>query len=156
MPSDHRTIAGLRQLLSEAGDLCRHAEDRHAEERLLEEPEKNAIQHLYGQVTADARIAFDFRGSLARRLRNWLRRAEQTVRTAKTNSDIVGNPASADLLNQLRHLVDVANAATLRRSQSHHTWTAFRSAVDGRTGASGPHRGDADIDHARSAGRVAA
>jgi hypothetical protein len=152
MPSDHRTVAGLRQLLAEAEELCR----QHAEERFLEEPDKLAMQHLYGRVTANARIAFAFRGSLARRVRNWLRRAQQTVMTAKTNADIVGNPASADLLDQLRHLVDVTNAAVLRRSQSHQTWAAFRSAVAGRTGASGPHCGDADIGHARSAGRVAA
>ena len=151
MPSDHRTVAGLRQLLSEAGELC-----RHAEERFLEEPEKIAIQHRYGQVTANARIAFAFGGSLATRIRNWLRRAEQTVKIAKTNADIVGNPTSAELLNQLRYLVDVANAAILRRSRNHHTWAAFRSAADGRTGASGHHRGDGDIDHARSAGRVEA
>ena len=88
---------------------------------LLEEPEKRAIQRLYGPVTADARIAFAFRGALSGRIRNWLRRAEQTLKTMKANTDIVGNATSADLANRLRHLVDVRERGMLRRSRSHHT-----------------------------------
>ena len=82
MPVDHRTAAGVRQLLSEAGELCWHAEGL-----LLEEPEKRAIQRLYGPATADARIAFAFRGALSGRIRNWLRRAEQTLKTMKANTE---------------------------------------------------------------------
>jgi hypothetical protein len=151
MPVDHRTAAGVRQLLSEAGELCRHAEGL-----LLEEPEKLAIQRLYGPATADARIAFAFRGALSGPIRNWLRRAEQMLRTMKANSDIVGTAASTDLPNQLRHLVDCANAAMLTRSRSHHMWAAFHSAADGKTGASGPSRDDTDTEHVRGPGRVRA
>ncbi len=151
MPVDHRTAAGVRQLLSEAGELCWHAEGL-----LLEEPEKRTIQRLYGPATADARIAFAFRGALSGRIRNWLRRAEQTLKTMKANTDIVGNATSEDLANRLRHLVDCANAAMLRRSRSHHLWAAFHSAVDDETGASGPCRDDTDTHRTRGAGRVEA
>ena len=97
-----------------------------------------AIQRLYGPATADARIAFAFRGALSGPIRNWLRRAEQMLRTMKANTDIVGNAASSDLANRLRHLVDCANAAMLRRSRSHHLWAAFHSAVDDEDRRVGP------------------
>jgi hypothetical protein len=111
MPSDRRTIAGLRQLLSEARELC-----RHAEERLLGEPEKIAIQHLYGQVTADARIAFDFRGSLARRPSNGSG-APSRRSDCEDELDIV-NPASADL--SITDTCDVASRDLRRLLEPPH------------------------------------
>ena len=137
-PIDHRPIADLQQLLTEVGKLC-----RHAAELPLEEPEKIALQRLYGEVTADAQVAFAFQGTLSRTIRNWLRRAGLVVTAAKTNTAVAGDATATDLLDQLRHIVDVGNVAILRRSQSARTWAEFRSAVDRST----PHRSLRQPDH---------
>jgi len=124
-------VISLRRLLSEARDLSRRAQASN-----LEAVQQIAIQRLYGEVTARTRVAFAFQGVLAREIRNWIRRAESAVRAA-IEGDSAGSTPNADLLAQLRYLIDSANVAILRSSSSHHARSVFCSTAD-RTEQSAP------------------
>jgi hypothetical protein len=124
MRSGRRADAIFRQLLSEAGDLCRQAEALH-----LERAETIALQRYYGQITPITRISFAFRGDMSRKIRDWLRRAELAVRTAATDSDVTSGTSGVVLINRLRGLIDAANVAVIRRSKSPATWAVFHAMV---------------------------
>jgi len=131
VPTDHQTVISLRRLLSEARDLSGRAQASN-----LESVQQIAIQRLCGEVTAGTRVAFAFRGALAREIRNWIRRAESAIRAA-IEDDSAGSTPNADLIARLRYLIDSANVAILRSSSSHHEWSVFCSTAD-RTEQSAP------------------
>jgi hypothetical protein len=143
MPTGHRAAATLRQLLSEARDLC-----GEAQELSLGDAEQVALQRKYGEVTAITRISFAFRGSPGRKIRSWLRRADFAVRMATTHRGVSGNSQEVDLLNQLRRLIDAANVAVISRSKSPAKWAIFYSMLcqtsdrprESNSGIIGTHR----------------
>ncbi len=123
MATEQQALTSLRRLIDEASDLCRRAQDLR-----LGEAEKNDLQRRFGAITAGTTVSFAFQGVLRRPVRDWLQRAESAIMATTRRSDVATNVTCQDLLRQLRHLVDTANAAVLRRSRSHETWTIFYSA----------------------------
>ena len=124
-PTNHQTVASLCQLLSEARDLSRRAQDLD-----LKGVEPVTRQRWHSDGTAATSVSLAFQGSLARETRKWLRRAELAARMTKTDRGVIDDPLTTDLLNQLRPLIDTANAAILRRSKNSCGWERFCSAAD--------------------------
>jgi hypothetical protein len=117
-------LANPLQLALEAGHLSKRAKemDPTASERL-------AIQRLYGRVTACTRVSFAFQSVLASEVRDWLRRTEMVAKAMAGR----GHPISsrdADLLGQMRRLIDSANVAVMRGLTSHDAWPDFCAVAD--------------------------
>jgi len=114
MPNHHQTLARLDLLVSEACDLC----DRASAAR--------------GGAASDpeAAVPFAFQTVLGREVRKWLHRAEAGIRTVKPDADKQCGQRAVEL----RRLVDNANVAVLKRSESGEAWNAFyRSTRDIRS-----------------------
>src|SRR5437016_2881384 len=102
MPGHHRTLAQLDVLVSEARELCARAQGaRLADERRA-------------ALDPGAVIHYAFQTVLVRQVRDWMHRAEKTVRTVKGSGDTI----CGERANELRRLVDTANVAMLKRSDS--------------------------------------
>jgi hypothetical protein len=103
MPTHHQTLARLDLLVAEARDLCSRAQDVRP-------------------GVPDAAIPLAFRTVLGRQVRDWMLRAERMVRTVKPDGDtLCGQRAS-----EVRRLVDAANVAMMKRSDSGESWNAFQ------------------------------
>jgi len=107
MSGHNQLLARLDLLISEASDLCDRAE---------------AVDDARtGALGPEAMIPFAFRTVLHRRVLDWMHRSESVVREVKSAGDtICGERAS-----ELRGLIDTANVATMKRSDSGDSWNAF-------------------------------
>lgn len=102
MANHHQTLTRLDHLLGEARDLCSRAGE-------------------FRPADADAAVPVAFQTTLGRQVRDWMSRAETMVRTVKPDSDkLCGRRAS-----ELRRLIDVANVAMMKRSESGQSWHSF-------------------------------
>jgi hypothetical protein len=88
--------------MAEALELCERAEDLYPDD-------------------PDGAIAGVFQTVLARPTRDWIRRAEALVRTVRSGTDTVCGARASEL----RRLIDNANVAMMRHSESREAWTAF-------------------------------
>ena len=113
MPVHQQTLARLDLLVAEARDLCARARDVRPADPL----------------DPDAVIPIAFQTVLGRQVRDWMHRAEMMVRTVKRDGDTL----CGDRANELRRLIDAANVAILKRSDSRESWNAFyRTARESR------------------------
>jgi hypothetical protein len=109
MFGSRRNALSLDGLLTEASELCARAERVGRETDRLNE------------AGPEAAVPVAFEGTLAREIRGWLRRAEDTVVSVKTDGDASGREGS----NELRRLIDCANVAVLKRSAAPAAWVLF-------------------------------
>ena len=102
-------LARLDRLVAEASDLCAQAR-------------RVGLDEARG-TTLDAGedVAVAFQTVLGKRVRDWIQRAEATVRTVQPSADtLCGGRA-----RELRQLIDSANVAMMRRSAGRESWNAF-------------------------------
>jgi hypothetical protein len=101
-----RLLARLDRSVVEARELCNRTQDMSPDD-------------------PDGAIADAFQTTLAQPAREWLRRAESLVATARTGSDTICG-ARAD---ELRILIDRANVAMMRQPTGREAWRNFHRSV---------------------------
>jgi hypothetical protein len=126
-PTGRQGFTNPQQLVLQACHLSKRARELDPTE-----PERVAIQRLYGRVTACTKVSFAFQGILATEIRDWLRRAEMATRSITARGHDVG-PKDAALLGQMRRLIDSANVAVMRGFASHDAWSDFCAVADRTT-----------------------
>ena len=97
-----RLLARVDRAMAEALELCERADDLYPDD-------------------PDGAIAAAFQTVLARPTRDWMRRAEELVRTVRPGSDTVCGARASEL----RRLIDNANVATLKPAESREAWMGF-------------------------------
>ncbi len=105
MTRHQRTLARLDRMVAEAESLCARACDQAAA----------------ASVGPDAVVAMAFRTVLDRPMRGWIAEAEAALKLASTER----HPICGQRADELRRLVDTANAAILARSDRRDFWNAF-------------------------------
>jgi hypothetical protein len=101
----HRLLSRLDLLVDEARALCAQAEDV---------PPNDARG-------SDPAIAFAFQTVLGQQTRDWMRRAERTVKTVRPSGDTLCGARA----HELRKLIDSANVAMMRPAESRECWSEF-------------------------------
>lgn len=105
MTRHQRTLARLDRMVAEAEGLCVKAFDRADA----------------ASVVPDAVVSISFRTVLDRPMRGWITEAEAALKSASTER----HPICGQRADELRRLVDTANAAILARSDRGDFWNAF-------------------------------